>query len=603
MSVTHEDQAAAAAQSAAAAGTPAHGAAAHDDSAHGGAAHGGAAASGAPASPEVSFETNPGRYRHWKLSVEGPVATLALDVAEDGGIAEGYELKMNSYDLGVDIELYDAIQRLRFEHPAVKAVVLTSGMDRMFCAGANIKMLAQSTHAWKVNFCKFTNETRSGIEDATDSSGQTYIAALNGTAAGGGYELALACAEIVLIDDGSSTVSLPEVPLLGVLPGTGGLTRLVDKRGVRRDRADVFATTAEGIRGEKAVAWHLVDETVKARDFAAAVQRRAQAAVEHSSRAATTDPAGVQLTPLRRETDGAATRYDYLRIERDPAAGTATLVIEGPAQPPESLADLHASGAAAWPLAAVRELDDAILSLRANEPGLGTWLLKSEGDPAAMAATAEFLLAHRADWLVNEIIQYWKRTVRRLDATSRSLFALIEPGSCFTGPLLEVALAADRQYMLEGTFEDEDDPAPPAVLRLDEFSLGLLPTASGLTRLGVRFCGSDADLQAAAQAAGQDLTAADAARLGLVTETPDDLDWADEMRLVIEERGSFSPDALTGMEANLRFAGPETFETKIFGRLSAWQNWIFQRPNAAGPEGALRRYGTGQRADYDRRRV
>jgi benzoyl-CoA-dihydrodiol lyase len=595
MNVTHEDQAAAAAQSAAAA-------------AHGDAAHDAAAAGGTLASPEVSFETNPDRYRHWKLSVEGPVATLTLEVAEDGGIAEGYELKMNSYDLGVDIELYDAIQRLRFEHPAVKAVVLTSGMDRMFCAGANIKMLAQSTHAWKVNFCKFTNETRSGIEDATDSSGQTYIAALNGTAAGGGYELALACAELVLIDDGSSTVSLPEVPLLGVLPGTGGLTRLVDKRGVRRDRADVFATTAEGIRGEKAVAWHLVDETVKARDFAAAVQGRAQAAVERSTRdaaaqPATTNPAGVQLTPLRRETDGAVTRYDHLRIERDPAAGTATLVIEGPAQPPESRTDLHASGAAAWPLAAVRELDDAILSLRANEPGLGTWLLKSEGDPAAMAATAEFLLAHRTDWLVNEIIQYWKRTVRRLDATSRSLFALIEPGSCFTGPLLEVALAADRQYMLEGTFEDEDDPAPAAVLRLDEFSLGLLPTASGLTRLGVRFCGSDADLQAATQAAGQDLAAADAARLGLVTETPDDLDWADEMRLVIEERGSFSPDALTGMEANLRFAGPETFETKIFGRLSAWQNWIFQRPNAAGPEGALRRYGTGQRADYDRRRV
>jgi benzoyl-CoA-dihydrodiol lyase len=588
MSVTHEDQAAAAAQSAAAAGA---------------AAHGNAAANGAPAGPEVSFETSPGRYRHWKLSVEGPVATLTLGVAEDGGITEGYELKMNSYDLGVDIELYDAIQRLRFEHPAVKAVVLTSGMDRMFCAGANIKMLAQSTHAWKVNFCKFTNETRSGIEDATDSSGQTYIAALNGTAAGGGYELALACAEIVLIDDGSSTVSLPEVPLLGVLPGTGGLTRLVDKRGVRRDRADVFATTAEGIRGEKAVAWHLVDETVKSRDFAAAIQRRAQAAVERSTRDAPASPAGVQLTPLRRETDGHVTRYAHLRIERDPAAGTATLVIEGPAHPPESLAELHASGAAAWPLAAVRELDDAILSLRANEPGLGTWLLKSEGDPAAMAATAGFLLAHRADWLVHEIIQYWKRTVRRLDATSRSLFALIEPGSCFTGPLLEVALAADRQYMLEGTFEDDDDPAPPAVLRLDEFSLGLLPTASGLTRLGVRFCGSDPDLQAATQAAGQDLAAADAARLGLVTETPDDLDWADEMRLVIEERGSFSPDALTGMEANLRFAGPETFETKIFGRLSAWQNWIFQRPNAAGPEGALRRYGTGQRADYDRRRV
>jgi benzoyl-CoA-dihydrodiol lyase len=567
----------------------------------------------APASPPVCFETDPGRYRHWTMSVAGPVATLTLNVAEDGGITSGYELKMNSYDLGVDIELYDAVQRLRFEHPEVRAVVLTSGLDRMFCAGANIRMLAQSSHAWKVNFCKFTNETRSGIEDASASSGQTYIAALNGTAAGGGYELALACDEIVLIDDGSSTVSLPEVPLLGVLPGTGGLTRLVDKRGVRRDRADVFATTAEGIRGAKAVTWRLVDDTVKARDFAEAVQRRAQDAVQRSTRASASDTSPpqltplqltpLQLTPLRRESDGDVTRYDHLRIEADRSAGTATIVLTGPAQPPASLADLHARGAAAWPLAAVRELDDAILSLRANEPTLGTWLLKSEGDPAAMAATSEFLLAHRADWLVNEIIQYWKRTVRRLDATSRSLFALIEPGSCWTGPLLEIALAADRQYMLAGTFTEDANPAPEAAIRLDEFSLGLLPTASGLTRLAVRFCGRDADLTAATDAAGQDLTAAQADRLGLITEAPDDLDWADEMRLVIEERASFSPDALTGMEANLRFAGPENYETKIFGRLSAWQNWIFQRPNAAGPKGALRRYGTGQRADYDRKRV
>jgi benzoyl-CoA-dihydrodiol lyase len=644
MSVTHEDQATA---GQAAADQPGPGQAATDQAAAG------------PATPVVSFETEPASYRHWSMSVDGAVATLTLDIAEDGGVTGGYELKMNSYDLGVDIELHDAVQRLRFEHPEVRAVVVTSGLDRMFCAGANIRMLAQASHAWKVNFCKFTNETRSGIEDATACSGQTYIAALNGTAAGGGYELALACDAIVLVDDGSSTVALPEVPLLGVLPGTGGLTRLVDKRGVRRDRADVFATTAEGIRGEKAVAWRLVDETVKARDFAAAIQRRTQEAVRRSARDAGGDtggghsehghaehrhtergPAergntergnterGVALTPLRHETAGDVTRYDHLRIERDRRAGTATVVIAGPAAAPASLAGLHAEGAAAWPLAAVRELDDAILSLRANEPGLGTWLLKSEGDPAAMAATAEFLLAHRADWLVNEIIQYWKRTVRRLDATSRSLFALIEPGSCFTGPLLEVALAADRQYMLDGTFTedassanhssdshgvdshgadkhsaDNHGPAPAAVIRLDEFSLGLLPTASGLTRLAVRFCGSEADLRAATDAAGEDLTAADAARLGLVTETPDDLDWADELRLVIEERGSFSPDALTGMEANLRFAGPETCETKIFGRLSAWQNWIFQRPNAAGPQGALRRYGTGQRADYDRRRV
>ncbi|HUZ24544.1 MAG TPA: 2,3-epoxybenzoyl-CoA dihydrolase [Streptosporangiaceae bacterium] len=584
--------------------------------------------------PRVRFDTEPGRYRHWSLSVEGAVATLTLNVAEDGGITGGYELKMNSYDLGVDIELYDAVQRLRFEHPAVRAVVLTSGLDRMFCAGANIRMLAQASHAWKVNFCKFTNETRAGIEDATACSGQTYIAALNGTAAGGGYELALACDQIVLVDDGSSAVALPEVPLLGVLPGTGGLTRLVDKRGVRRDRADVFATTAEGVRGEKAVAWRLVDETVKASDFDAAVRRRAQAAAQRSARAAGvqpgstqpgsvqpggTQPGGVRLTPLCRETADNVTHYDHLRIERDRDAGTATIVIAGPAGPagaPASLAELHEQGAGAWPLATVRELDDAILSLRANEPGLGTWLLKTEGDPAAMAATSEFLLAHRADWLVNEIIQYWKRTLRRLDATSRSLFALIEPGSCFAGPLLEVALAADRQYMLEGTFEDDNPPKPPAVpargdnppkppavIRVDEFSLGLLPTASGVTRLAVRFCGSEADLGAAEAAAGQDLAAAGAVRLGLVTEAPDDLDWADEIRLVIEERASFSPDALTGMEANLRFAGPENYETKIFGRLSAWQNWIFQRPNAAGPRGALRRYGTGQRADYDRKRV
>jgi benzoyl-CoA-dihydrodiol lyase len=552
------------------------------------------------AAPQVCFDTDPGRYRHWQLAVDGPVATLTLAVAEDGGLAEGYELKMNSYDLGVDIELYDAVQRLRFEHPQVRAVIMTSGLDRMFCAGANIKMLAQASHAWKVNFCKFTNETRAGIEDATSCSGQVWIAALNGTAAGGGYELALACDQIVLIDDGASAVALPEVPLLGVLPGTGGLTRLVDKRGVRRDLADVFATTAEGVRGDRAVSWGLVDETVKASDFAAAIRRRAGQAAESAPSPAGT---GIELTPLRRETSGEVTRYEYVRIERDPGAGTATIVIAGPAGPPASLAALHEAGAAAWPLAAVRELDDAILTLRANENELGTWLLKTEGEVAAVTAVSEFLRAHREDWLVNEIIQYWKRTVRRLEATSRSLFALIEPGSCFAGPLAEIALAADRQYMLDGIFEDDPDPAPPAVLRLDEFSLGLLPAASGLTRLGIRFCGSAAGLKAAEAAAGQDLDAAGATRLGLVTQTPDDLDWADEIRLVTEERASFSPDALTGMEANLRFAGPETCDTKILGRLSAWQNWIFQRPNAAGPQGALRRYGTGQRADYDRRRV
>jgi benzoyl-CoA-dihydrodiol lyase len=555
----------------------------------------------AVAEPEVSFDTDPGRYRHWKLAIDGTTATLSLDVAEDGGLVPGYELKMNSYDLGVDIELYDAVQRLRFEHPEVRAVVLTSLKDRMFCAGANIRMLAQSSHGWKVNFCKFTNETRNGIEDATACSGQAYIAALNGTAAGGGYELALACDQILLIDDGSSAVALPEVPLLGVLPGTGGLTRLVDKRGVRRDRADVFATTAEGIKGAKAVEWRLVDETATARQFPAAIDRLTQAAAARSTRPA--GARGITLPPLRRAADGDVTYYDHLQVELDRQAGTATIMIAGPGAAPDSLAALHADGAASWALAAVRELDDVILRLRVNEPDLGTWLLTSRGDPAAVAATGALLLADADDWLVNEIIQYWKRTLRRLDTTSRSLIALIKPGSCFAGLLLEVALAADRQYMLDGIFEDDEDPAPPAVLRLDEFNAGLLPMSSGLSRLQVRFLGSDPDAAAAAAAAGHDLAAADAMRLGLVTEALDGLDWDDEVRLVVEERASFSPDALTGMEANFRFAGPETSETKIFGRLTAWQNWIFQRPNAAGPRGALSRYGTGQRADYDRKRV
>jgi benzoyl-CoA-dihydrodiol lyase len=566
-----------------------------------GAAPAGQTSAETAAQPAVSFDTHPGQYRHWRLSTEGAVATLTLDVDADAGIRPGYELKMNSYDLGVDIELYDAVQRLRFEHPEVKVVVLSSLKERMFCAGANIKMLAQASHAWKVNFCKFTNETRNGIEDATASSGQTYIAALNGTAAGGGYELALACDQIVLVDDGASVVALPEVPLLGVLPGTGGLTRLVDKRGVRRDRADVFATTAEGVRGEKAAAWRLVDETVKARDFAAAVERRAQAAAATSARPS--QASGVRLTPLARVTDGDVTRYDHLRIELGRRAGTATLIISGPEQVPATAADLHAQGAGAWPLAVVRELDDAILRLRINEPELGTWLLKTEGDIARVAQVTDVLLANSGDWLANEIIQYWKRTLRRLDTTSRSLIALIEPGSCFAGPLLEVALAADRQYMLDGESDDPGRPPGVALIRVDDFNAGTVPMGNGLTRLQVRFLGSEAELAAALAASGQDLAAPQAAALGLVTEIPDALDWADEVRLVLEERASFSPDALTGMEANFRFAGPETAETKIFGRLSAWQNWVFQRPNAAGPNGALSRYGSGQRADYDSRRV
>jgi benzoyl-CoA-dihydrodiol lyase len=559
-------------------------------------------AAAADGSVEVSFDTSPEAYRHWRIGVDGEVATLTLDVAEDGGIVPGYELKMNSYDLGVDIELHDAVQRIRFEHPEVRVVVVTSAKDRMFCAGANIRMLASSTHSWKVNFCKFTNETRNGIEDASAHSGLPFLAAVNGAAAGGGYELALACDEILLVDDNSSGVSLPEVPLLGVLPGTGGLTRIVDKRGVRRDLADVFSTTAEGVRGQRAVDWRLVDGVAKARDFQAEVDRRAAALAARSSRPGA-GAAGIRLTPLRRAVDGDTTRYEHVRVELDRSAGTATVTVLGPDAVPTGLDQLHAHGDRAWLLAATRELDDAILRLRSNEPEVGTWLLRTEGDPAAAAAYDEFLLAHRDDWLVTETIGFYRRTVKRLDTTSRSLIALIEPGSCFAGALAEIALAADRQYMLEGRFEDDEQPAPPAVLRLDAFNTGLLPMGNGLSRLQVRFLGSATDLAAAEAAAGRDLLAADAAELGLVTATPDDIDWEDEIRLVVEERASFSPDALTGMEANLRFAGAETPETKVFGRLTAWQNWIFQRPNAAGPEGALRRYGTGKRADYDRKRV
>ncbi|WP_448639615.1 2,3-epoxybenzoyl-CoA dihydrolase [Geodermatophilus sp. URMC 63] len=554
------------------------------------------------ATTEVSFDTSPERYRHWRLSVEGEVATLTLDVAEDGGIVPGYELKMNSYDLGVDIELHDALQRIRFEHPEAKVVVVTSAKERMFCAGANIKMLAASPHSWKVNFCKFTNETRNGLEDASAHSGLRSIAAVNGTAAGGGYELALACDEIVLVDDNSSAVSLPEVPLLGVLPGTGGLTRVVDKRGVRRDLADVFATTAEGVRGERAVRWRLVDASVRARDFDAEVARRAAAAAAASSRpgAGTT---GVALTPLRRAVDGDTTRYEHLRVVLDRDSGTATITVLGPTAVPGSVEELQEQGDAAWLLATTRELDDAILRLRTNELAVGTWLLRTEGNVATVAAYDRFLLANRGNWLVNETIGFHRRTLKRLDTTSRSLFALIEPGSCFAGSLAEIALAADRQYMLEGRFEDDERPEPAAVIRLDEFNTGLLPMGNGLSRLQVRFLGSADELAAAEAAVGRDLPATDADGLGLVTSTPDDIDWEDEVRLAIEERASFSPDALTGMEANLRFAGRETPETKVFGRLTAWQNWIFQRPNAAGPEGALRRYGTGKRADYDRKRV
>jgi benzoyl-CoA-dihydrodiol lyase len=553
------------------------------------------------ATQPVDFDTHPSRYRHWRLDVDGGVATLTLDVDVAGGIAPGYELKKNSYDLGVYIELADAVRRLAFGHPEVGAVVITSALDRMFCAGANIGMLAQSAHAFKVNFCKFCNETLAAVEDASDS-GQIYIAAVNGTAAGGGYELALACERILLADDGSSTVSLPEVPLLGVLPGTGGLTRLTDKRGVRRDLADVFCTTAEGVRGQRAVDWRLVDEIARPTEFGAVVRRLAEGAVAQtaSSRASgITGGAGIELPPLARYEAEDSLRYSHVRADLDREAGTVTLTVAGPASAPASMAELRQAGAAAWPLAAARELDDAISRLRFAEPELGTWLLKTSGEPSAVLATDEVLLA-ADDWLAGQIVALWKRTLQRLDATSRSLIALAEPGSCFAGTLLELALAADRQYMLDGTLADGQ---VPAVIVVGAMNAGPLPGPSGATRLATRFGSAAEQADRVLATAGKELDAAAALEAGLITMAPDDLDWDDEIRLLIDERAGFSPDALTGMEASLRFAGAESLATKILGRLSAWQNWIFLRPNASGPEGALRRYGTGQRADFDRKRV
>ena len=553
----------------------------------------------------VEFETSPDRYRHWQLAVDGPVATLTLRVDAQGGLVPGYELKMNSYDLGVDIELYDAVQRLRFEHPEVRAVVLTGGLDRMFCAGANIRMLAQASHAWKVNFCKFTNETRNGIEDATASSGQTWIAALNGTAAGGGYELALACDQIVLVDDGSSAVSLPEVPMLGVLPGTGGLTRMVDKRHVRRDRADVFATRTEGLRGAAAVDWGLVDEAVPPSRFADAVRIRADAAAVASARAG---DQGVTLAPLDRTGDGDTIRYAHVEARLDRAARRADILIQGPdTPPPASAADAVAQGAGYYPLALARELDHLILHLRTNELDLGTWVFRTRGDAQLVLAYDAQLAELSGHWFGGEVSHFLKRVLKRLDVTSRSLIAVIEPGSCFAGTLLEVALACDRQYMLDGVPEEElagIDPADgEAAVIAGPANLGRYPMGNGLTRLQSRFYGRDGELEAVTGRAGEPLAAAGAMSLGLVTLAPDDLDWAEELRIALEERASLSPDALTGMEANLRFAGPETLETKIFGRLTAWQNWVFIRPNASGPDGALRRFGTATPAAFDTTRV
>ncbi|OLT13670.1 benzoyl-CoA-dihydrodiol lyase [Actinomadura sp. CNU-125] len=555
-----------------------------------------------PREARVEFRTEPSRYRHWRLTFDGPVATLTMDVDENGGLVPGYELKLNSYDLGVDIELYDAVQRLRFEHPEVRTVVLTGGKEKVFCAGANIRMLAASEHAWKVNFCKFTNETRNGIEDATANSGQTYIAACNGTASGGGYELALACEHIMLVDDRSSTVSLPELPLLGVLPGTGGLTRVSDKRHVRRDLADYFSTKAEGIGGAKAVRWRLVDEVVPRTAWAATVRERAAAFAERSPRPA--DARGIGLPPLdkTRTDDRVAYRYVDAVLDRD--RSTVEITVLGPEEDaPADASGVHARGADFWTLAMTRELDDLILDLRTNETSLGTWVLRTRGDAKRVLAHDALLLDNARDWLANEIVLYLKRTFKRLDVTSRSLIALIEPGSCFAGSLLEPALAADRSFQLAGVFEEVDPDADPAAITVGPMNLGPLPMGNGLTRLATRFFGDPESLTAAESARGGPLAAADAERLGLVTFAPDDIDWDEEVRIAIEERTGFSPDALTGLEANYRFTGPETLETKIFGRLTAWQNWIFDRPNASGPDGALRKYGTGRRADFDRKRV
>ena len=550
------------------------------------------------ASPRVDYQTDPSRYQHWTLSFDGPIATLAMDVAEDGGLRPGYKLKLNSYDLGVDIELYDALNRIRFEHPEVRAVVITSLKDRVFCSGANIFMLGQSTHAWKVNFCKFTNETRNGIEDASRHSGLKFVAALNGACAGGGYELALACDDIVLVDDRSSTVSLPEVPLLGVLPGTGGLTRVTDKRRVRHDHADIFCTTAEGVRGQRALDWRLVDALAKPSQFGQIVQQRAQRLAEHSDRPA--GATGVKLTPLQRTSDNDSLQYQHVRVSIDRAKRTATFTVFAPAgAQPTDPAGIEAAGASWWPLAMARDLDDAILSMRTNELDIGTWLLKTEGDAAAVLACDAALCAHAGNWFVRETLGMLRRTLARLDVSSRTLFALIEPGSCFAGTLAELAFAADRAYML--ALPDEPEKAPRIALSRTNF--GSYPMVNGQTRLERRFYAEQPLMQAAEDAIGKLLDADEALSLGLITAAPDDIDWAEEIRLAIEERASLSPDALTGLEANLRFGVKETLETRIFGRLSAWQNWIFIRPNAVGEKGALKVYGKGEKAQFDWDRV
>ncbi len=546
----------------------------------------------------VLYDREPGDYKHWSIDIDGEVARLTLDVDEEGGLRPGYKLKLNSYDLGVDMELSDALQRLRFEHPAVRVAVVTSGKDRVFCAGANINMLSASEHWWKVNFCKFTNETRNGIEDMSETSGLKSIAAINGACAGGGYELALACDEILMVNDRSSTVSLPEVPLLGVLPGTGGLTRVTDKRKVRRDLADVFCTTAEGVRADRAKDWKLIDDYAPPAAFDALVAERARALAAASTRPA--DARGVRLTPLDRRIDDGGYHYEFVDAAVDSAARTATITVRGPAgDPPATAAEIEAEGAGWWVLQMARELDDAILMLRTNNTETGLWLLRAEGDAERILAAGRTLLDCRDNWFVNETAQYLKRTLARLDVSSRSLFAIVDSGTAFAGILAELLLAADRSYMLD----DQEEPANSPAIRLDDTNFGLFPMANGLTRIAAHFQ-EDAGAEAAVrERTGEAIGPQDAADLGLVTFAPDELDWEDEVRVAIEERASLSPDALTGMEASLRFGGRETMATKVFGRLTAWQNWIFIRPNAVGDRGALKLYGTGTRPGYRWERV
>ncbi len=556
-----------------------------------------------PESPDMSridFQTAPDAYRHWRIEAEGEVARLIMDVDETAGLFEGYELKLNSYDLGVDIELADAIQRLRFEYPQVKTVVLASGKDKVFCAGANIRMLGGSAHSLKVNFCKFTNETRNSMEEASAESGQTYLCAVSGSCAGGGYELALACEHIMLTDDGSSTVALPEVPLLAVLPGTGGLTRVTDKRKVRRDRADVFCTLEEGVRGQKAVDWRLVDEVAPASKFADAVNERAVQLAANSDRPS--DGTGVKLNRLDKTITENTISYSTVSVELDRGARLATINIEGPAiAVPDDIAAVKDLGDQFWPLLVARELDDALLELRFNELEVAVVQFKSAGEPAMVLAYDEFMHANADHWLIRELLLYWRRVLKRVDLTSRTLAVMAEPGSCFAGTLAELLFAADRSYMADGQFEG--DNRPEATIALGPLNFGAYPMSNGITRLQTRFLGEPEAVEAAKSRQGEKLDATAASELGLVTLVFDDIDWEDEVRIFLEERASFSPDALTGMEANLRFAGPETMETRIFGRLTAWQNWIFQRPNAVGVDGALQRYGSGKRADFNMERV